>query len=327
MPPDPQATISALIALGGAGVEVVELPSAAQVQRGGCVAVGVHRRGPLPTRGLDGFDILLSGDLAAPRPWVGVSPDRLDDAIAVLRTVVAAQPVAAATAAQVLRMTLSLDFAAALILESLTYSMLLASDGFRTWRAETPVRTRADDDGPRVSIAGGAAALSIRLERPAARNAFDARMRDELCEALAFALEHPDGPAVILTGAGPAFSAGGDLNEFGTAADPGAAHLIRTLRSPARLVRDLGGRLTARLHGACVGAGIEVPAAASRVTARRGATFRLPEVSMGLIPGAGGTATLPRRIGRRRTAWLAISGAELDLDTALAWGLVDAVET
>ena len=46
---------------------------------------------------------------------------------------------------------------------------------------------------------------------------------------------------------------------------------------------------------------------------------------MGLIPGAGGTATIPRRIGRRRAAYMAISGADIDLATALAWGLVDEV--
>ena len=130
----------------------------------------------------------------------------------------------------------------------------------------------------------------------------------------------------MLSGAGPAFSAGGDLDEFGSAADPGQAHLIRTLRSPARLAHALGPRLTAYLHGACVGGGIEVPAAAARVVAREGAFFRLPEVSMGLIPGAGGTATIPRRIGRHRAAFMAISGADIDLPTALAWGLVDAVE-
>lgn len=327
MPPDPQATISALIALGGAGMEVVELPVDMSPGGPGQVRVGIHRRGPLPAGDLDGFDILLSADADAPRPWVGLAADRLDAAIADLEAKISAQPVASAAAAQVMRMTLSVDFASALALESLAYSMLLASDSFRTWRAATPVRTRTGDDGPRVSIAGDGGALSIRLERPAARNAFDARMRDELCEALAFALEHPDSPPVTLTGAGPAFSAGGDLNEFGTAADPGLAHLIRILRSPARLVRDLGGRLSVRLHGACVGAGIEVPAAAARVTARPDTIFRLPEVSMGLIPGAGGTATLPRRIGRQRTAWLAISGAEIGEDTALAWGLIDAVET
>ena len=89
-------------------------------------------------------------------------------------------------------------------------------------------------------------------------------------------------------------------------------------------MRDLGPRITARLHGACVGAGIEVPAAAGRVVAAPGTVFRLPEVSMGLIPGAGGTATIPRRIGRQRAAYMAISGADIDLAATLAWGLVDA---
>jgi enoyl-CoA hydratase/carnithine racemase len=167
--------------------------------------------------------------------------------------------------------------------------------------------------------------LDLRLTRAAARNAFDARMRDELAEALGFALEHPDAPLVTLSGAGPAFSAGGDLDEFGRAADPGQAHLIRTLRSPARLAHALADRLTVNLHGACVGAGIEVPAAAGRIAARPGAHFRLPEVSMGLIPGAGGTASIPRRTGRRRACYMAISGADIDLATALAWGLVDEV--
>jgi enoyl-CoA hydratase/carnithine racemase len=55
------------------------------------------------------------------------------------------------------------------------------------------------------------------------------------------------------------------------------------------------------------------------------AWFELPEVGMGLVPGAGGTVSLPRRIGRQRTAWLALSGARLDADTALAWGLVDEI--
>jgi enoyl-CoA hydratase/carnithine racemase len=175
-----------------------------------------------------------------------------------------------------------------------------------------------------VTVAEDDGVLVIRLDRPGSRNAFDAAMRDALVEALAFALDHPDAPPVMLGAAGPAFSAGGDLDEFGRAGDPALAHLVRTLRSPARLVHRLGPRLTARLHGACVGAGIEVPAAAHRVVAERGASFRLPEVSMGLIPGAGGTATIPRRIGRNRTCYLAISGARLELAEAIAWGLVDA---
>ena len=84
-------------------------------------------------------------------------------------------------------------------------------------------------------------------------------------------------------------------------------------------------RIEVRVHGACVGAGIELPAFAARLSARADAFFELPEVAMGLIPGAGGTVSLPRRIGRQRTAWLALSGERIDVDTAMAWGLVDEV--
>jgi len=319
--------IADLTDLGGAGLVVTEIgvdPPPLEATPG-VVQVGVHRGGPVPGGGLDPFDILLSSDPAAPGPWVGVQPARLDAAIADLRAAVADQPTAAAVAAQVLRTSLDVSFDQALVAESLAYSMLLASEGFRAWRVANPARDRPDDGVPRVLIDVGKV-LGLRLNRPDARNAFDARMRDELAEALGFALEHPDAPPVILTGAGPAFSAGGDLDEFGRAADPGQAHLIRILRSPARLARALGDRLAVTLHAACVGAGIEVPAAAGHVTARPGAHFRLPEVSMGLIPGAGGTASIPRRIGRRRACYMAISGADIDLTTALAWRLVDGVE-
>lgn len=317
--------IADLVALGGAGLAVDELAEGPGPARGpGVIRVGVHRGGPRPPA-LDAYDVLLSADPAAPKPWTAVAPDRMDAAIAALAEAVARQPAAAAVAAQTLRASLLVPFGQALALESTGYSMLLASEGFRAWREANPPRDRPEDPGPRVAVEAGDAGIAIRLTRPARRNAFDARMRDELCEALAFAADHPDAPPVTLSGEGAAFSAGGDLDEFGRAADAGLAHLIRTLRSPAAGARALGGRLTARLHGACVGAGIEVPAAAARIAADPGTVFRLPEVGMGLIPGAGGTATLPRRIGRRRAAYLVLTGAELDLATALAWGLVDEV--
>ena len=316
------------MALGGAGAVVVELSGGAAIspQTTGGVRIGVHRSGGLPTAGLDAFDILLSVDPAAPRPWVGLETDRLDDTLGALVRQIEAQPVAAAVAAQVLRASLQLTFDDALAMESLAYSMLLASGGFRAWRDGRPVRRRDEAGSPRVLVEAGEGGVQIRLNRPDVRNAFDAAMRDALCEALAFAAEHPDRPPVELSGLGPAFSAGGDLDEFGSAGDVGDAHLIRTLRSPARLLYQLRDRATARLHGACVGAGIEVPAAAGRVTAKPDAYFRLPEVSMGLIPGAGGTATIPRRIGRQRACWMAISGADVDVATALSWGLIDAAE-
>ncbi len=324
----PDALISALADLGGAGLALVDLDAGdcPGLEGPGVIRVGVHRNGAIPTLDVKGFDILLSADPDAPRPWVGVSPDRLDETLDHLRAVASAQPVAATVATQVLRMTLGLGFETALMLESLGYSMLLASESFRAWRAATPVRDRGDRDQPRVAVSRDEAGIAIRMTRAGARNAVDARMRDALFEALEFALVDPDQAPVTLTGEGPSFSAGGDLDEFGSFEDPGRAHLVRVLRMPVRLVHKLGPRITARVQGACVGAGVEMPAGAGRIVAAPDAWFRLPEVAMGLIPGAGGTASIPRRIGRHRACYMAVSGLDVDAGTALRWGLVDAVE-
>jgi hypothetical protein len=324
--PGPGGLWRDLVDLGGAGVEIVDLdrdPEPSPRGKSGVIRIGFSRAHRPPAIDPEPFDVLLTADPEPPRRWVATEDP--DQAAARLAGAVERQPVAATVAAQVLRMTLKLSFDEALAQESIAYSMLLASEGFRTWRNATPVRSRPEEPAARVAIEAGDE-IQIRLTRPARRNAFDARMRDELADALAFAQAHPDAPPVVLSGEGPSFSAGGDLDEFGSAQDVGWAHMVRALRSPAGLVHALGERLTARVHGACVGAGIEVSAAAARLTARRGAFFRLPEVSMGLIPGAGGAASIPRRIGRHRACFMAISGADIDLPTALAWGLVDAPE-
>ncbi len=317
-----------LMDLRGAGLAVTELSDGAAPSSSGpgVVQVGVHRTGSLPTCPLQAFDILLSAEPNAPRPWVGLAAADLDLVLSNLGDQVKRQPTAAAVAAQVFRMTLNLPFEQALVLESLAYSVLLASDGFRAWRRATPARVRPDDDGPRVLVAHREASVEIVLNRPASRNAFDARMRDELVEALAFAVEDPEARPVRIAGQGPAFSAGGDLDEFGTADDVSLAHLIRSLRSPVALVHQIRERVTAHLHGPCIGSGIEVPAAAGQVLVAADASFRLPELSMGLIPGAGGTVSIPRRIGRRRACYMAISGASIGVPTALDWGLADAME-
>jgi enoyl-CoA hydratase/carnithine racemase len=146
-----------------------------------------------------------------------------------------------------------------------------------------------------------------------------------MLDACAIAAADPSIEHVLVDGAGPAFSSGGDLDEFGTLADPASAHPLRLARSVAYALHRLRDRTTVHVHGPCIGAGVELPAFASRVVARRDATFRLPEVGMGLVPGAGGTVSIPRRIGRHRTAGWAITGASIDAPTALAWGLVDEV--
>src|SRR5215831_14446168 len=113
-------------------------------------------------------------------------------------------------------------------------------------------------------------------------------MRDELYAAL----DSTTGPIVLL-GDGPSFCSGGDLDEFGTFPDPAIAHLVRLTRSVAALIAGARDRIVVGLHGMCLGAGIELPAFARHVVAAEDARLGLPELGLGLIPGAGGTVSLP----------------------------------
>lgn len=155
-------------------------------------------------------------------------------------------------------------------------------------------------------------------------------MRDELREALTLAVVDRTITRVVLDGRGSNFSSGGDLAEFGSAGSPLEAHLVRTTDSVAQLLLTIGERIGAglecRVHGTNVGAGVELAAFAPRVVASPDATFRLPEVSMGLVPGAGGTVSVTRRIGRHRAALMMLSGCTIDAETALDWGLVDEID-
>ncbi|WGL54030.1 enoyl-CoA hydratase/isomerase family protein [Nocardioides sp. BP30] len=206
--------------------------------------------------------------------------------------------------------------------ESLAYSMLLAGPEFAAWRAGTPAGPPPEDDDP-VLIDRTGDVLTLTLNRPERHNAFGRGVRDALIDALEIARLDDSVHEVVLRGAGRSFCSGGDLDEFGTAADPVAAHAVRLGRSAGWAVHRIRERVRARLHGACIGAGIEVPAFAARVDAADGTWFRLPELSMGLVPGAGGTVSMTHRIGPHRTAFMALTGDRIDLETALEWGLVD----
>lgn len=235
-------------------------------------------------------------------------------------------PLAAQALVQLLRLGAGLSVHDALIAESLVYSMLQSGPEFARWRAGREVRPAPQDEGePAVLVQREGDRLQLQLNRPRRRNAFSAAMRDALVEGLRLAELDASIAEVILSGVGPAFCSGGDLDEFGSRPDPVTAHAVRSSRSASALLARCAARVRAELHGACVGAGIELPAFASRVVAREDAFFQLPELSLGLVPGAGGTVSLPRRIGRERTAWLALSGARIDAPTARRWGLIDEI--
>ena len=217
---------------------------------------------------------------------------------------------------------------AGVITESLAYSTLQAGPEFARWLDQRgPARMPVIAD-PVVAQRDGDA-LHIRFNRPQRHNAFCTDARAALLEALSVAQLDPSVTGIVLSGNGPSFCSGGDLAEFGTFADPASAHLARTRHSPAlaldALTVRLGRACRAQVHGRVLGSGLEMAAFCGWIEAHGDSVFGLPELGLGLIPGAGGTVSVTRRIGRWRTAYLVLSGRTIDADTALAWGLVDAI--
>lgn len=285
------------------------------------IAVGAVPTLPVPT-----IDILLTDqpDLGARREWIYTD---VEGDLAAVTTTISRSPIAARVLTGLLRHALDRGVDDGLIAESAAYSTLQAGPELATWLAScVAARSRpASADGEAVVATRDGAALMLELNRPHVRNAFNASMRERLVDLLAVAVSDPTVERILISGRGEVFCAGGDLSEFGTAADPAQAHLLRLDRSPARFLARLASKVEARVHGSCIGAGIELPAFASHLIAAPDTTFSLPEVGMGLIPGAGGTVSIPWRIGAQRTTYLALIGRPVDTATALSWGLIDDV--
>jgi Enoyl-CoA hydratase/isomerase len=269
------------------------------------VVVGVTS-GAVDSRWLDLCDVTVADD---------------DDALERIEANVAAQPITAVTLALLLRGQPP-SVGHGLVAESSAYSVLQAGPEFAAWRAAHPPRVERDD-GPRVRKDRVNDCLTVTLTRPGRLNALDAPMRDALVEAFTLAAADPEIARVELRGEGRAFCAGGDLDEFGSRPDPATAHVVRLERSVGRVLSALHKPVTTYLHGACMGSGMELAAFTGTVVAAQDTQIALPEIGLGLVPGAGGTVSLPRRIGRLRTAWLAFSGCTIDAATAQRWGLVD----
>lgn len=178
-----------------------------------------------------------------------------------------------------------------------------------------PVLFEVDDRG----------VATVTLNRPERRNAINLEMRDLLWTYLEACRDAPDIRVIVFRGAGPCFSAGADISEFGT-----APSLIAARR--ARQERDLWGALLghrcltiARMHGYCFGAGLELPLCCDYRVASEDTQVALPEVKLGYMPSAGATQTLPRIAGPGVAAHLILAGEPVDAVAALRWRIVDAV--
>ncbi len=167
------------------------------------------------------------------------------------------------------------------------------------------------------------------LNRPAALNAWDRRLGEEMLTALDRAAGDPEVRAIVMTGAGRAFSAGADLRAGGELGAGGRPDLLTSLRSvgnPLILrVRTVPKPVIAAVNGPAVGIGCSLALACDLVVAAESAYFLLGFVGLGLGLDGGASMTLPTRIGHARAFEMACLGERVSAAQALAWGLVNRV--
>lgn len=158
--------------------------------------------------------------------------------------------------------------------------------------------------------------MEILLDNPPV-NALGASLRRSLAEALAAARSDANVTAIVIRGAGRLFSGGADITEFGQPPiDPVLAEMIREIEACPKPV-------IAAIHGMALGGGLEVALACHYRISTAEARLGLPEVKLGLIPGAGGTQRLPRLIGAEAALDMIVSGEPVNGAQALELGLVD----
>lgn len=156
----------------------------------------------------------------------------------------------------------------------------------------------------------------IRISNPPV-NALSREVRTGIADAVAVASRNPDLKVLLLISDGAMFSAGADLSEFDTGiAEPSLQKVQAALESsPVPVV--------AAIHGLALGGGLELAMACHYRIAHRSAKLGLPEINLGIVPGAGGTQRLPRLIGARAALDMILSGAPIAASDAKAKGLVD----
>ncbi len=165
--------------------------------------------------------------------------------------------------------------------------------------------------------------LLLRLNRPERRNALATPLLRDIAAALEAAAGDGAVRVVVLTGGEALFAAGADINELAAADADEPVHGPRFLAW--QLIRGFPKPLIAAVEGWCLGAGAELMMCCDIVLAGQGARFGLPETNLGIMPGAGGTAVLPRRVGRPMAMRMVLSGEPIDAATALASGLISEV--
>ncbi len=180
-----------------------------------------------------------------------------------------------------------------------------------------------------VSTAGGSA--TIELNRPHALNAWNAQLGADLLAALRDAAEDDAVRAVLLTGAGRAFSSGADLKDIsgGASTPEGRPDVYLTLTQRyhpiMHAIREMPKPVVAAVNGPAVGIGCSLALCCDLIVAAESAYFLLAFVNIGLVPDGGSSLFVPTRVGMARANELAMLGERLEAARALEWGLINRV--
>ncbi|MEA2864968.1 MAG: hypothetical protein QOC84_2924 [Bradyrhizobium sp.] len=171
----------------------------------------------------------------------------------------------------------------------------------------------------------GEGVLQVTLNRPTVANAMNTQMGLDLLEIFTELFAKPDScRAVVVTGAGErAFCAGGDLKERQGMSDDQwqAQHLI--FERMIRAILECPMPVIAAVNGAAYAGGCEIALGCDFIYAVRSARFALTEVTIGIMPGAGGTQTLPRAVGLRRAKEILLTGRPFSAENGYEWGMVN----
>ena len=175
-----------------------------------------------------------------------------------------------------------------------------------------------------VDVESEGGVTRIFLNRPEKVNALDSEALHRLTAAFRRVAEFPDLRVVVLGGRGKAFCGGADVEELSRLTAANARGFVQKIHAVCEAIRELPVPVIARLHGAVIGAGLEIAAACDLRIAAEGTRFSMPEVRIG-IPSVVEAALLPRLMGSGRAAWLVLTGEAIDARRAFEWGLVEQI--
>ena len=164
----------------------------------------------------------------------------------------------------------------------------------------------------------------IFLNRPAKANALTSAFLSELKNSFEGPKNDSALRVVVLGGRGSAFCGGADVGELASLDSSSAASFVEKIHLVCEAIRRLPVPVVARLHGAVIGAGLEIAAACDLRIAAEGTKFAMPEVRLG-IPSVVEAALLPRLMGSGRAAWMVLTGEAIDARRAYEWGLIEEV--